>query len=67
MCLCACVRAHLKQQAYVLSSLSLQQRPIPSSGPEHQAEVPRCGDGHLVLQLPQQGAVTQETVGVRHH
>lgn len=61
------VYAHLEQQAGVLASLSLQQCPLSRSGPEHQAEVPGRGDGHVVLQVPPEGAVTQEAIGVWHH
>ncbi len=64
---CVCVHAHLEQQAGVLASLSLQQHPLSCSGPEHQAKVPGRGDGHVVLQVPPEGTVTQEAVGVRHH
>lgn len=63
----ACVCAHLEQQTGVLASLSLQQRPLSRSGPEHQAEIPGRWDGHVILQVPPEGAVTQEAMGVWHH
>lgn len=62
----ACVGSNLKQQTGVLASLGLQQRPLPGSGPENQAEVPGCGDGHVILQVPPEGAVTEEAMWVWH-
>lgn len=59
--------AHLEQQAGVLASLSLQQCPLSCSGPEHQAKVPWRGDGHVILQVPPEGTVTQEAMWVWHH
>lgn len=64
---CVCVHTHLEQQTGVLASLSLQQRPLSRSGPEHQAEVPGRRDSYVVLQVPPEGAVTQEAMGVWHH
>lgn len=64
---CDCVDFHLKQQAGVLAGLGLQQHPVSRSGSEHQAEVPGRGDGDVILQVPPEGAVTQEAVRVWHH
>lgn len=58
---------YLEQKTGVLSGLSLQQRPLPGSGPEHQTQVPGRGDGDVILQVPPEGAVSQEPVGVGHH
>lgn len=65
MWLSACF--YLKQEAGVLASLGLQQHPISCSGPEHQAEVPGRGDGDVILQVPPEGAITQEAVWVWHY
>lgn len=56
--------AYLEQQAGVLASLSLQQRPLSGSGPEHQAKVPGRWDGYIILQVPPESTVTQEAMGV---
>lgn len=58
--------AYLEQQAGVLAGLSLQQRPLLGSGPEHQAKVPGRRDGYLILQVPPERTVTQEAMGVEH-
>lgn len=58
---------YLEQKAGVLAGLGLQQNPVPCSGSEHQTQVPWRGDGHVVLQVPPQGTVTQEAVRVWHY
>lgn len=57
----------LEDQAGVLSGLCLQQGAIPGPRPEHQPQVPRSGDGHVILQVPPEGTVSQETMWVGHH
>jgi len=66
VCACVCV-SHLEQQTGVLASLSLEEGPLPGPGPEHQAQVPGGGDGHVVLQVPPEGAVPKEPVGMGHN
>ncbi len=61
------MRAYLEQQAGVLASLSLQQHSLSRSGPKHQAEVPGRRYSNVVFQVPPEGAVTQEAMGVWHH